>query len=333
MTNASRKKLTINLTRFKRIWALSIVVILISSVATTPSRAIQGGESAKGIGFVVAMVIPISESNGTLCSGGLVAPKIIATAAHCIVKRGVLAKFESILIFPPGSDLAAPSNVKIKKAFVPEGYQNASDIGEPGDIAFLVLDKPLGKITIEAIATQSMVEKIIKSGTEIRLYGYGITGLGQSAAGFPKTLVLKPIEKVSLQGFEGKENTYVNYAQEASGAACNGDSGGPAVANFEGRLTLVSLHSSSSGVCSETSGIPSNWGTIPGEYTSLYALALKAAAEPVDSVSPTASPQPSATPSATTTPKKKTITCIKGKIIKKIIGVNPKCPKGYTRKK
>ena len=30
--------------------------------------------------------------------------------------------------------------------------------------------------------------------------------------------------------------------------------------------------------------------------------------------------------------KKTTITCIKGKSIKKIIAVNPKCPKGYKRK-
>jgi hypothetical protein len=43
------------------------------------------------------------------------------------------------------------------------------------------------------------------------------------------------------------------------------------------------------------------------------------------------SPTPSATKSAVkkVAPKKKTITCRKGKLIKKVSGINPKCPKGY----
>jgi hypothetical protein len=43
------------------------------------------------------------------------------------------------------------------------------------------------------------------------------------------------------------------------------------------------------------------------------------------------------TPTATVTPKsatskKTTITCIKGKTIKKVTAVNPKCPSGYKEK-
>ena len=34
----------------------------------------------------------------------------------------------------------------------------------------------------------------------------------------------------------------------------------------------------------------------------------------------------------TTTPKKTTITCVKGKTIKKVTGLNPKCPSGYKKK-
>jgi hypothetical protein len=48
---------------------------------------------------------------------------------------------------------------------------------------------------------------------------------------------------------------------------------------------------------------------------------------------PIASPTP--TPSAVAKPaaaKKTSITCVKGKTIKKIIAVNPLCPKGYKKK-
>jgi hypothetical protein len=33
-----------------------------------------------------------------------------------------------------------------------------------------------------------------------------------------------------------------------------------------------------------------------------------------------------------TSPKKSTITCVKGKITKKLTAVNPKCPAGYKKK-
>jgi hypothetical protein len=45
---------------------------------------------------------------------------------------------------------------------------------------------------------------------------------------------------------------------------------------------------------------------------------------------PTPTPTPSTT--ATPTPKKITITCVKGKTVKKITAIKPKCPSGYKRK-
>jgi hypothetical protein len=47
---------------------------------------------------------------------------------------------------------------------------------------------------------------------------------------------------------------------------------------------------------------------------------------------------PKAEPTATTTatispaPIQKTITCLKGKVIKKVKAVSPKCPAGYKKK-
>jgi hypothetical protein len=50
---------------------------------------------------------------------------------------------------------------------------------------------------------------------------------------------------------------------------------------------------------------------------------------------PTPTPTVTATPSPTPTVvalKKTTITCIKGKVVKKVTGVKPVCPKGYKKK-
>ena len=58
-------------------------------------------------------------------------------------------------------------------------------------------------------------------------------------------------------------------------------------------------------------------------------------ATPTPTPEPTviASPTPTAkSPSVIAAPKKTTITCIKGKLTKKVTGVNPKCPTGYKKK-
>jgi len=50
--------------------------------------------------------------------------------------------------------------------------------------------------------------------------------------------------------------------------------------------------------------------------------------KPTASTAPTSTPKPSTKPSVTST----TITCVKGKTTKKVTGVNPKCPTGYSKK-
>lgn len=328
---------------------------LVPLMQNSPSAvAIQGGESAKGTSFVVAIVVRLSDSKAELCSGGVVTSQIIATAAHCVVQNGIKSPLNAILIFPPGQEISIPLKTTVKAILIPEGYQNNSPTAEPDDIAFLVLETPVNTATLDSIADAATVTRIVESKVAIRLYGYGITGRNESAPNFPKVLTLKPIEKVLLQGFSGKENTYISYAQENSGAACNGDSGGPAVAQVDGKLVLVSVHSASAGICSEASTFDSNWGTIPGEYRTLFDQAISIATaspsiptqspSPLPSNSPTPSPtptpsvvspstSPSVLPSAIPVKKKITITCVKGKLLKKVTAIKPKCPKGYVRKK
>jgi hypothetical protein len=52
----------------------------------------------------------------------------------------------------------------------------------------------------------------------------------------------------------------------------------------------------------------------------------------VPKAEPTPSPSPTATPMAKPVVKKLTITCVKGKVVKKVTAVNPKCPAGYKKK-
>jgi len=49
-------------------------------------------------------------------------------------------------------------------------------------------------------------------------------------------------------------------------------------------------------------------------------------------VQPTPVVQPTPAPVAKTEVKKITITCTKGKVVKKVSGTTPKCPVGYKKK-
>ena len=54
---------------------------------------------------------------------------------------------------------------------------------------------------------------------------------------------------------------------------------------------------------------------------------------PTPEPTPTATATPTPTPTVTTAPvKKTTISCIKGKVVKKVTAVKPVCPKGYKKK-
>ena len=63
-------------------------------------------------------------------------------------------------------------------------------------------------------------------------------------------------------------------------------------------------------------------------------IKAKLTQEPEPTPAPTVTPTPTPTPSVTAkaTAKKNTISCIKGKVTKKVTGVNPKCPNGYKKK-
>jgi hypothetical protein len=66
-------------------------------------------------------------------------------------------------------------------------------------------------------------------------------------------------------------------------------------------------------------------------------LAKLAAPTPTPTPTPVVTATPTATPTATSTATKAavkatTITCIKGKLTKKVTAINPKCPTGYKKK-
>jgi V8-like Glu-specific endopeptidase len=256
-----------------RVIAIAFAILFSEIVFVQPSSAIYNGTSALGSEHVVKII-----SEDGICSGGLVTPQIVATAAHCVVSMGVTTSISNIKVYPPGVNTSETSiSAGVMKIINPSTFRNATSYTDPDDIAFLVLDRTFDGSNNLTLANYDMTRNIVNSGTAITIFGYGATTSGGSGTTVPYSFTGKPTAPMRLSGYQGYERTYISYQNDYQGSTCPGDSGGPAVAKYLGVFYLVSINSGGLGPCSDNPN-RGTWGssaTIPGEYTSLYDEATK----------------------------------------------------------
>jgi len=256
-----------------RVIAITFAILFSEIIVVQPSSAIYNGTSALGSEHVVKIFL-----GRAACSGGLVTPQIVATAAHCVVSYGVTTSLSNIKVYPPGVNTSETSiSAGVLKIIHPSTFRNATSYTDPNDIAFLVLDRTFDGSNNLTLANYEMTRNIVNSGTAINIFGYGATVSGGSGTNIPYSITGKPTSPMKLSGFQGYERTYISYQNDYQGATCPGDSGGPAVAKYLGIFYLVSINSGGLSPCSDNPN-RGTWGssaTIPGEYPSLYDEATK----------------------------------------------------------
>jgi trypsin len=245
------------------------------------AQAIYNGTSALGSPYVVKY-----RTANSWCSGTLVDPQILVTAAHCIVDYGVAEIASDIGVYPPGVD-TSKSEIAARgyQIFFPSDFYNDTARIEPNDIAFVVLDKAVVPSIKLKLATYETTQQMVAQGVQMIGMGYGRTGQQNNYPVAPQQYTARPISQRNLIGFDGYERTYINYAADENGDTCPGDSGGPTIAQYKGEAYLVSIHSGGRGPCStNTAGSWSSTATIAGEYQNLYnaATSLLARLKPTD---------------------------------------------------
>jgi len=249
-------------------------------VAPTPSaEAIYKGTLALGSPYVVQVTTP-----NAWCSGTLIEPQILATAAHCLVNSGVAVSARDIGVYPPGVDTNQSSIVSHGyQFFYPSGFYNNSESIEPNDIAFVVLDKPVISSVRLKMANFELTQNMVSQNIQLVAYGYGLVNLN-SRTSIPQQMVARPTSQKRYRSFQGFERTYIDYLADESGSTCPGDSGGPIIAQYKGETYLVSIHSGSSSPCHISSADWGSTGTIAGEYQYLLntASTLIAKLKPTD---------------------------------------------------
>jgi hypothetical protein len=316
--------------------------------------------------------IEVGGSSGFLFSDRLVftAAHVIMGADATTVEESTnrIAYWEREgFVYAPGiAHRDGQKKYRVKKVLINPTYipRSESDSTRKNDFAILILQESIPMKNQVVVASESEMAAFSKDKTPVYLVGYGLQNPSQRNP--PQYGTLSPRKMIGhLVGNEELRDYYRNNSQriapnqtilaygvtnsEKFGSICDGDSGaGFFVERGNTRYYLGPVGGSQTGIpnCfSESwatfevgggmSGITATYNFLPliKEAESLVADDKQIESKKVeeDGIPVELKVRREAEAKAAAT-KKTTITCVKGKLTKKVTSAKPKCPAGYKRK-
>ena len=200
---------------------------------------VVGGWAATTDQIFATVEIRRAGASSGFCSGTLISPLVVVTAAHCAVvepEPGVThpAAPSSLQVVAGhlASHAATPSNVRsLFQVSVHEGYNHdfimgrsrsgagQGGIGSPHDIALLFLSAPFDTLPNAPMLTADRAPELVRHGEVGYVAGYGVYDLDDDLTG---ELYISD----AVIDILGKQELLTRRADQL-GDSCYGDSGGP----------------------------------------------------------------------------------------------------------
>ena len=220
--------------------ALSILALAVFASLTGPAQAVLLGAPSRDPNGLRRSVVSVENSLGELCSGAVIAPDLVLTAAHCVMDRASYRVAAVNRAFR--SQRFRVAAVAIHPTFVP----GTTPRTQPGvDLAILKLERPLGS---DFLPLDPRFAGRIGTGEGVTIAGFGVLSerLKRTARTLRQTnlVSLGPIEVANRVVIVVDRN---RLAETAGAGACRGDSGGPVLAATQGGYQLYGIISWSSG--------------------------------------------------------------------------------------
>ena len=293
--------------RSSAIAIFSAATLTVGLGVVAPTAAIDGRVAPSVINGIPypplsGAAVALETADGFFCSGSLWRSRIVATAAHCLEdESGQLITAERITLWGPGADTnGAPSAVRVSDIIMDAGWFTfAEDDYEATarDLAFLVLDQPLGTPVWTRMATPAEVAALTWNGAKVEFVGYGAT----SPSVDPNSSISAVpggVDSRLTWGYDSGLGVFDVPGNEVSGT-CGGDSGGPWMSRVGSEILYLGPLSGGQGLPCDKPQPPDetyDYGPVASANTDLVNVALATAGE-----------------AATTIPR----TCMKGEDIKR----------------
>jgi secreted trypsin-like serine protease len=196
---------------------------------------IIGGTIDTGDPAVVLLYMTVpGQQGGALCTGEVISPHVVLTAAHCTGGEDptVTNAVYRVFLGPDFSQATAATLLPVKEVHYDPMF-NVNNLTGGHDIGVAILQNPLPS-TITPLKMNRLSMDTGFDGNKVRFVGYGLdNATAQTGAGIKRqtTTTLADHTNLLLHFTDGLHET------------CNGDSGGPALMTVGGQEVIVGLTS------------------------------------------------------------------------------------------